>query len=400
MQINDNSYSYYAGIDISKDTFDVSVVDQDGTHLVHKQFVNNQKGFKDLVSLTKKQGWMPVLFAMEGTGGCEQELLDYLYKHKQAVSRQEPCRIHYHRLSQGSRQKTDYVDSLIIADYALKNRLRLYNPKGECYRSLQEIGRTRRMLVKHQNSLQQRLSHAQNEHSITVLTRSIDHCKEDIQLLNSAAAEIIASDDKLAEDRRLLNSIPGVGDITSNYFLGLIGDISCFSTSAKLVRFVGMNPCPHQSGTSIMSVSRISKMGDPLMRSLLYTSAMVVLQMLERKSTAIHPSMYQFVARMRKRFGPGSGNKVLCAVMRKLLILMWTVLTRHKAYDPCYGLEPQDAQANQTLPSDDTDLVQLRAGAAPVFAGEGNEAGQDRVVQGSGCMDGEPQHDCCLSMSG
>ena len=400
MQINDNSYSYYAGIDISKDTFDVSVVDQDGTHLVHKQFANNQKGFKDLVSLTKKQGWIPVLFAMEGTGGCEQMLLDYLYKHKQAVSRQEPCRIHYHLLSQCSRQKTDYVDSLIIADYALKNRLRLYIPKGESYRSLQEIGRTRRMLVRHRNSLQQRFSHAQNAHAAAVLQRSINHCTEDIELLNSAAAEIIASNDKLAQDDRLLKSIPGVADITSNFFLGLIGDISCFATSAKVVRFVGVNPCPHQSGTSINSESRISKMGDPHMRALLYTSAMVVLQMMDRGSKAIHPSMYRFVARMRERFGPGSGNKVLCAVMRKLLILMWTVLTRRKAYDPCYGLEPQDAQANQTPPSDDTDLVQTRAEAATDIAGEGNETGQDSGDTGSGCMDGKPPCDPSLAMSG
>ena len=400
MQINDNSYSYYAGIDISKDTFDVSVVDQDGTHLVHKQFVNNQKGFKDLVALTKKQGWIPVLYAMEGTGGCEQKLLDYLYQHKQAVSRQEPCRIHYHRLSLGSRQKTDYVDSLVIADYAQKNRLRLYIPKGESYRSLQEIGRTRRMLVRQRNSMQQRRSHAQDTHAIAVLKLSIDHCTEGIALLNTASAEIIASNDKLAEDHRLLNSIPGVGDITSNYFLGLIGDISCFATSAKVVRFVGMNPCPHQSGTSIKSESRISKMGDPFMRSLLYTSAMVVFQMMDRRSKAIHPSMYRFVAKMRERFGPGSGNKVLCAVMRKLLILMWTVLTRRKAYDPCYGLEPQDAQANQTLPSDDTGLVQSRAGTATDIAGEGNEAGQDSGVTGSGCMDGEPPCDSSLAMSG
>lgn len=400
MQINDNPYSYYAGIDISKDTFDVSVVDQDGTHLVHKQFVNNQKGFKDLVSLTKKQGWMPVLFAMEGTGGCEQKLLDYLYKHKQAVSRQEPCRVHYHRLSLGSRQKTDYVDSLIIADYALKNRLRLYIPKGESYRSLQEISRTRRMLVRHRNSLQQRFSHAQDVHAKAVLQRSIDHCTEDIELLNSAAAEIIASNDKLVDDYRLLNSIPGVAEITSNYFLGLIGDISCFATSAKLVRFVGVNPCPHQSGTSINSESRISKMGDPYMRSLLYTSAMVVLQMVDHGAVSLHPNMHEFVAKMRKRFGPGSSKKVVCAVMRKLLILMWTVLTRRKAYDPFYGLEPQDAPANQTPPSDDTGLVQSRAGAAPVFAGEGNEAGQGSGGQGSGCVDGETPCDSSWAMSG
>ncbi len=244
------------------------------------------------------------------------------------------------------------------------------------------------MLVRHRNSLQQRHSHAQNLHAKAVLQRSIDHCTEDIDLLNSAAAEIIASNDRLAEDYRLLNSIPGVGDITSNYFLGLIGDISCFATSAKIIRFVGMNPCPHQSGTSIDSESSISKMGDPYMRSLLYTSAMAVLHMVDHNSKALHPSMYRFVAKMRERFGPSSSRKVVCAVMRKLLILMWAVLTRRKVYDPCYGLEPQDAPANQTPQSDDTGLVQSRAEAASDFAGEGNDAGQDSGVPGLGCLDG------------
>ena len=72
------------GIDISKDTFDVTLL-VDGKDL-HKLFKNCSSGFKHLTVWLRKNHAVQIHACMEATGQYGEKLAEYLYQQGQTVS--------------------------------------------------------------------------------------------------------------------------------------------------------------------------------------------------------------------------------------------------------------------------------------------------------------------------
>lgn len=70
-----------------------------------------------------------------------------------------------------------------------------------------------------------------------------------------------------------LVTIPGVGPVLAATMLAEIGDISRFSTSAKLVAFAGIDPSVRQSGDFTGTRNHMSKRGSPYLRRALWLAA-------------------------------------------------------------------------------------------------------------------------------
>ena len=90
----------YIGIDVSKNTFDVAIVDNN--KITNKQFNNAADGFKLLLNevgliISNKNDALDrsdQLFTMEATGIYSLELAKYIYKHKQQVIVVNPIKTH------------------------------------------------------------------------------------------------------------------------------------------------------------------------------------------------------------------------------------------------------------------------------------------------------------------
>ena len=67
--------------------------------------------------------------------------------------------------------------------------------------------------------------------------------------------------------------MPGVNVICAASFLAAVGDIRRFSTSRKLVGYLGLDPRVFQSGSSPAKGGRISKQGSPAARWALVEAA-------------------------------------------------------------------------------------------------------------------------------
>jgi transposase len=75
-----------------------------------------------------------------------------------------------------------------------------------------------------------------------------------------------------------LTSIPGIGEKTIAIILAFL-TVENFDSAKQVVAFVGLNPKPRQSGSSVsMGVSRISKTGDSDLRKAFYMPAIVSLR--------------------------------------------------------------------------------------------------------------------------
>src|SRR4051794_8276017 len=79
------------------------------------------------------------------------------------------------------------------------------------------------------------------------------------------------------EDMRRLTTIPGVGAITAATIKALVPDPGGFKSGRHFAAWLGLTPKPHSSGGK-ERLGRISKMGNPMLRSLLVVGATAVLR--------------------------------------------------------------------------------------------------------------------------
>jgi len=72
------------------------------------------------------------------------------------------------------------------------------------------------------------------------------------------------------ESLTLLQSIPGIGKKTALLLLVLTDGFNRFNSSKELCSYAGLTPIIRQSGSSVRGKSRISKIGNPRLRNLLF----------------------------------------------------------------------------------------------------------------------------------
>lgn len=152
------------------------------------------------------------------------------------------------------------------------------------------------------------------ELSLRTLLATLKTVREQVEKLDRMAI----SQAKQNPICRHLMSIPGVGALTSVAYVTAIEDPGKFRKSRNVGAFFGLTPKRYQSGETDMS-GRISKWGDPLVRSYLYEAANVLLTSCKKWS-----ALKAWGMRIAKRSGM---NKARVAVARKLAVIMhqmWT----------------------------------------------------------------------------
>ena len=100
-------------------------------------------------------------------------------------------------------------------------------------------------------------------------------------------------------------------------------------SSAEVVAYAGLNPRLHQSGTSIDRVTRISKIGNAVLRAALYMPALSAMR--------YNPAIVALVTRL-KSGGRLKPKQIVVAAMRKLLVLCFGVLKTGKPFDPAIAM--------------------------------------------------------------
>ncbi len=113
-----------------------------------------------------------------------------------------------------------------------------------------------------------------------------------------------------------LLQLPGVGVIVAMTVLSAIGDISRFENAKKLVGYAGLGTRVHDSGMS-RRTGKITKAGRRDLRTAMAEAA--------QAAATSHPHWKAELARLEPRLGR---NKAIVAIARKLLVVVWHVLTK------------------------------------------------------------------------
>jgi len=122
-----------------------------------------------------------------------------------------------------------------------------------------------------------------------------------------------------AEQTPYLMQLPGFGIIVAMTVLAAIGDITRFPSAKKLVGYAGLGASVHASGETYRT-GGITKSGRKDLRWIMVESA--------RIAVLYHDYWKREYAHLEKRLG---SNKAIVVVARKLLVVVWHVLTDREA---------------------------------------------------------------------
>ncbi|MFP3155758.1 IS110 family transposase [Lachnospiraceae bacterium ZAX-1] len=120
-----------------------------------------------------------------------------------------------------------------------------------------------------------------------------------------------------------INTIPGIGEAIGAAILGEVGDISRFSSGAKLVAYAGIDASASQSGEYEAANSHMSKRGSPYLRKALFRAAFVA-----SNTDPVFKAYYQ-----KKRLEGKHHNVAVGAVARKLCYTIYAVLKHNVPYE-------------------------------------------------------------------
>jgi len=323
------------GVDVSKATLDVAFWENDKA-VFQGKFSNDKKGFQKIAqrieAKCKDTNATRALVIMEPSGGYEQLFTRFVIHKKWMVCLPNPYRVKLWAGAMGIRAKTDKIDSKTLAHYGFMQIPYEWKPPPP---EVEELDH----LLNRQEDLQQSLRREENrlesyellpnphKAALKSIKRQIAFINREMEQIKKAIKEHLKANPHLKEQEKLLLSVPGVGEkgvlpilvILHRWWALTDGE----GESSGLVAYVGLDPKPHESGTSVRKKSRISRQGNRSFRSLLYSSAMGGI-------TGNNP-LRDFHQRLTGRGKPFKVATVAAA--RKMLIWSWAVFRNNTPFD-------------------------------------------------------------------
>jgi len=325
---------YFLGIDISKKTFNAALT-CDGQNMPEMEVTNRAQEIRAFFSgLKTKVSLSQLIVCMEHTGIYCLPILDYLVKHNIKVCVEPGLQI---KQSQGiTRGKNDKIDARRIAQYAFKNRneLAYWTPQRPILQKLKALLILRERLIKTKNQLEvpisESKSYVQEELRKSVAKRctsSIAAINKDIKSVDQDIKTLIKVDQQVHQQMKWATSVPGVGNVTALNVILATDEFKRISIVKKFACYSGIAPFEHRSGSSIRGKTRVSKMANMRIKTLLTLGSMSVVQRDQELKLYFERKMSQ-----GKNYW-----SVINAVRNKLISRIFACVQQQKVYQKNYA---------------------------------------------------------------
>jgi len=156
---------------------------------------------------------------------------------------------------------------------------------------------------------------------IPLIKEHMNYLNKEIKRVRNQIADLIDQNPNLRQKKELLGSIPGIGKATTAVILVELDNLEKFNHVRELVAFVGLAPRETLSGSPIKGKSRLCKIGHARLRKALYMPALVSIQ--------CNPVMIAFYNRLKEK--GKNGKVIVCAIMRKLVHIIFGILKSAKS---------------------------------------------------------------------
>lgn len=303
--------SGFIGIDVAQSDF---VVAREGI-AGSRSYPNADRGFRDVIKELSHDGAgssRAELIVLESTGGYERRLVAALGGAGLPVVVVNPRQVRDYAKSTGQLAKTDEIDAHILADFAAKIRPDLKPLATEEQEELRDLLTRHEQLVHMLVTEKTRLLQAegQGRHMLRKKIKShIKFLERELVMLDSDLDGTLKKSEIWREKDDLLQSVPGIGKVTSRILLGLLPELGTVS-AGEVAKLVGLAPFNHDSG-KFRGRRRIGG-GRARVRAVLYMATLV--------ATRYNPAVKDWYQRL---LGAGKPKKLaLVACMRRLLVVL------------------------------------------------------------------------------
>ena len=328
-------HQFFIGIDVSKPWFDAAllqVINHQKSPVATERFANTAGGLKafgkwlDRHGVTRNEHTLVVI----GNTGIYHRLL-WLFCSKQGLPLHIGNAAHIKWSFGIARGKSDYIDSLRLCQYAFKEQdtLRATPVLDPEVLRLKDFQTSRIRLIHQLNANKtylRELSSMSDKHIQGTLEKAyrtaIKGIAQSIAALEAEIQAIIAASATLSKNYGLLLSIPGIGPVTAVYLLCCTSNFAGPVSGKQLACYAGLAPFEHSSGKSVRGRTKVHKMGNKELKSLLHMGA---------RSAVRHCAEYK--AYYERKLAEGKHDLfVLNAVKNKIVLQVAAVIKNGRKY--------------------------------------------------------------------
>lgn len=297
----------FFGIDVSKTALDLA---QWGQKEVTR-FENDATGIAAIVAVLSSETAV-TLIVVEASGGFERTMVTELAAASLPIVVVNPTRVRNFARAKGQLAKTDPIDARMIADFAQAIRPEVRPLGTEEQQLIKALVTRRRQLIDMQTAEKNRRTSI-NPELLPRLEKHLDWLETELAEIEQDLNDWIDQNAQWREKRVSLESVPGVGKVTSFTLLAELPELGTLSRQ-KIAALVGLAPFNRDSGR--FRGRRHIFGGRSDVRSVLYMAAL--------SGIRYNPVLKAFYDRL---IAKGKLPKVaITACMRKLLTILNAII--------------------------------------------------------------------------
>lgn len=330
----------YVGIDLAKNVFAVHGVNEAGKPELVRPSVPRARLHELIAALP------PCVIGMEACSGAHHWARLFM-AHGHTVRLMAPKFVAPYRLS-GKRGKNDAADAAAICEAVQRPNMRFVPVKTEAQQAQLCVHRARQAFVEARTATLNRIRGLLSEFGIVLPLKAATVRREAAAALEQLPgqsnlvigdllSEVHRLDERVAQyDRhiaqmarederaRQLMRLAGVGETTATALVSMIGNGHEFKCGRQLAAWLGLVPGQYSSGGKAR-LGRITKAGDPYLRSLLVMGAKALLNAAKLKTDGIS----RWAVALAERRGYW---KAVVAIAAKNARMAWAVLARGERF--------------------------------------------------------------------
>jgi transposase len=330
----------YVGVDLAKNVFAVHGVNEAGKPELVRPSVPRVRLHELIASLP------PCVIGMEACSGAHHWARLFM-AHGHTARLMAPKFVVPYRLS-GKRGKNDAADAAAICEAVQRPNMRFVPIKTEAQQAQLCVHRARQAFVEARTATLNRIRGLLSEFGIVLPLKAATVRREAAAALEQLPgqsnlvigdllSEVHRLDERVAQyDRhiaqmarederaRRLMRLAGVGETTATALVSMIGNGHEFKCGRQLAAWLGLVPGQYSSGGKAR-LGRITKAGDPYLRSLLVMGAKALLNAAKLKSDGIS----RWAVALAERRGYW---KAVVAIAAKNARMAWAVLARGERF--------------------------------------------------------------------
>lgn len=329
-------YPFIVGIDVSKESMDVCMVEM----VTQQEFTvclsNTSEGYRKLNRWMKQHGndaHDRTLFCMEHMGIYTQNLFKYLMSRRGKVWLESS--LHIKRSIGLVRGKSDKIDAGRIARFAMVHQrdAKLVKLTHPTLHRLQYLMRLRARLLK--SKLSQELAISETEHfdkkaanEMKRLSKTaLEGLAKSLKKVEEKMLEVIEMDREVRVLYELITSVKCVGKVLATDLIVYTHGFTRMLDGKKLACYCGVAPFEYSSGTSIKGKPGTSSFANKVLKYHLHMAAMSAIRHC--------PELKDYYQRKRQE---GKGKmSILNAIRNKLLHRVVAVVKRGTPYEHRIG---------------------------------------------------------------